>query len=230
MREGERSLSLKEQGMAEHRTHSAYDEPQTGDEMTRRQFMANAVVTMSGVIGIGLAIPIIGGLIPSSAETTGTWSPLTKAELSDLQKATSTPVKMTFAMTSKDAYLPQETLQDYVWGIKVDPARFRAARPDLFNGPGGKADVPYDVVNMSFVAFSPLCPHLGCRYNWDSGANRFICPCHGSQYNFDGTHLAGPAPRGLDPLPMREHNGVAEIMWIRYESTTPDRIVISYKA
>jgi Rieske Fe-S protein len=213
-----------------HPPHSAYDEPQTPDEISRRTFMANAVVVISGVIGVGIAIPVIGGLIPSGGATSGSWSPLTKAELGDLEKATSTPVKMTFTMTTKDAYLPEETLQDYVWGIKVNPARFRAARPDIFDGPGGKADVPYDTVNMGFVVFSPLCPHLGCRYNWDGSANRFICPCHGSQYNFDGAHLAGPAPRGLDPLPFREQSGIAQIMWIRYASTTPDRIVVSYQA
>ncbi len=190
--------------------------------------MVGAVVTVSGIIGLGLAIPIIGGLIPQGTAKTGTWSPLTKAEFGDLETATNTPVKLDFSMTTKDAYLPEETMQDYVWGIKVNPARFRAARPDIFNGPGGKADVPYNVVNMSFVLFSPLCPHLGCRYNWDSAANKFMCPCHGSQYNFDGAHLAGPAPRGLDPLPMREQKGIAELMWIRYQSTTPDRIVISY--
>ncbi len=50
-------------------------------------------------------------------------------------------------------------------------------------------------------------------------------------YDLDGTHLAGPAPRGLDPLPLREQNGIAEVMWIVYQSnTTPDRIVISYQS
>lgn len=216
--------------MAVHRTHSAYDDPQTPDEISRRTFMAGAVVAMSGVIGVGLAIPILGGLVPTGSQTSGSWSPLNKAELTELEKATASPVKLTFAMTTKDAYLPQQSFEDYVWGIRVDPARFRKARPDIFNGLGDKADVPYDVVNMNFVIFSPLCPHLGCRYNWDAGAGRFICPCHGSQYNLDGAHLAGPAPRGLDPLPLREQRGLAQIMWIRYASTTPDRIVVSYEA
>ena len=60
---------------------------------------------------------------------------------------------------------------------------------------------------MGFVIFSPICPHLGCYYNWSDAQNRFMCPCHGSQYTFDGTHVAGPAPRGLDPLPLREQSG-----------------------
>jgi len=218
-----------EHGMATHSAQGA-QEPETEDEISRRTFMVGAVTVMSGLIGVGLAIPILGGLLPQGGSGTGTWSPLTKAELAELEIATQKPVKLSFSMTTKDAYLPEQTLQDYVWGIKVDPSRFRAARPDIFNGPGGKADVSYDVVNMSFVVFSPLCPHLGCRYAWDPASNKFLCPCHGSQYNLEGAHLAGPAPRGLDPLPLREQHGVAELMWIRYQSTTPDRIVISYQS
>ncbi len=41
-------------------------------------------------------------------------------------------------MTTKDAYLPEQTLPDYVWGIKVDPQSLSAARPDIFNGPAGR--------------------------------------------------------------------------------------------
>ena len=210
--------------MAIHSTHSAYDEPETPEEISRRRFMVNAVITMSGVIGLGLAIPILGGVIPSQESGSGgTWSPLTKAEFAELEAATQKPVKLSFAM-------PEQTLQDYVWGIKVDPSRFRASRTDIFNGPGEKPDVPYEVANMSLVVFSPLCPHLGCRYNWDSNTGRFLCPCHGSVYDLEGAHLAGPAPRGLDPLPLREQDGTADVMWIRYKSTTPDRIVISYQS
>ena len=217
--------------MAIHSAHGGTQEqPETPDEISRRTFMVGAVVTVSGVIGLGLAIPIIGGLIPEGGSGTGSWSPLTKAELGELDTATEKPVKLSFSMTTKDGYLPQQTLEDYVWGVKVDPARFVAARPDIFDGPGGKADVPYNVVNMSFVIFSPLCPHLGCRYNWDATSNKFLCPCHGSQYNLEGAHLAGPAPRGLDPLPFREQSGIAQVMWIRYKSTTPDRVVISYQS
>jgi hypothetical protein len=43
-----------------------------------------------------------------------------------------------------------------------------------------------------------------------------------------GEYLAGPAPRGLDPLPFREKNGVAEVTWIQYKQQQPSRVVISY--
>jgi len=206
---------------------SAYDDPGTHEEITRRTFMANATLTISGIIGVGLAIPIIGSLLPKGGEGAGTWSPMTADEWRKLQAATEKPVKLSFALKSKDAYLPEEAVAQFVWGIKSSVEKMRKARPDLFAA-AGKSTLPYDVVNLGFVIFSPICPHLGCRYDWNDSSNRFLCPCHGSQYSFEGAHLAGPAPRGLDPLPLREQSGVAEVTWIRYEQSTPDRIVISY--
>jgi menaquinol-cytochrome c reductase iron-sulfur subunit len=209
---------------------SAHDVPESSDEVSRRTFMANATIAIGGIVGVVLTVPIIGSLLPPKNATAGSWAPLTAKELDALQKATEKPVKMTFTLKYTDAYLPEQSADEYVWGIKVNPEKFRAARPDIFNQPGGKANVPYDVVNMGFVVFSPICPHLGCYYNWSDAQNRFMCPCHGSQYSFDGTHVAGPAPRGLDPLPLREQSGTAQVTWIVYQSNTPQRIVVSYQA
>ena len=209
---------------------SAYDVPQTEEEVTRRKFMANATIAIGGVVGLVLAVPIVGSLLPPKNSSAGSWAPLSATELDALQKATAKPVKLTFTLKYVDGYLPEQAAAEYCWGIKVDPAKFQTARPDIFNQPGGKADVPYDVVNMGFVVFSPICPHLGCYYGWNDAQNRFMCPCHGSQYTFDGTHIAGPAPRGLDPLPLREQSGTAEVTWIIYQSNTPQRIVVSYQA
>lgn len=192
--------------------------------------MANATVAIGGIVGLVLAVPIVGSLMPPKSDATGSWAPLSAQEFDLLQKATAKPVKLSFTLKYADGYLPEQAVDEYVWGIKVDPAKFKAARPDLFNKPGGAANVPYDVVNMGFVLFSPICPHLGCYYNWNEEQNRFMCPCHGSQYTFDGAHIAGPAPRGLDPLPFRESSGTAEVTWIIYQSNTPQRIVVSYQA
>lgn len=48
------------------------------------------------------------------------------------------------------------------------------------------------------AALYKVCTHLGCLYNWSDQENKFICPCHGSQFQPDGTYLQGPAPRSLD--------------------------------
>jgi menaquinol-cytochrome c reductase iron-sulfur subunit len=206
---------------------SAYDDPGTPEEITRRTFMANATLTLAGIIGLGLAIPIVGALLPKVGTGTSTWEPLDEAGWKALQASTDTPVKIDFVLKSKDAYLPEQSSPESVWGVKVNFDRFKKARPDLY-GPNAGSHVPYPAANLGFAIFSPICPHLGCRYNYNSDAGKFLCPCHGSEFSKDGEHLAGPAERGLDPLPLREQNGAAEITWIRYAPTVPDRIIVSY--
>ncbi|MDQ2871949.1 MAG: Rieske 2Fe-2S domain-containing protein [Candidatus Eremiobacteraeota bacterium] len=191
--------------------------------------MANATLVVGGLIGLGLAIPIVGSLIPDVGAGGGSWRPLDPAGFKELQGATDKPVRIDFTLQGKDAYLPEAQAPESVWGIKTDFKKFEKARPDLF-GPNGKPDLSYKMVNMGFVLFSPICPHLGCFFDWHADLNRFQCPCHGSQFNGEGNHIAGPAARGLDPLPMREQNGQAEVTWIRYAPTIPNRIVVSYTA
>jgi menaquinol-cytochrome c reductase iron-sulfur subunit len=215
--------------MSNHSGPSAYDDPGTPEEITRRTFMADATIILGGVIGLGLAIPIAGSLVPKVDAGGGSWSPLDPNEWKQLQSATNKAVKITFMLKGKDAYLPEASSPESVWGVKVDPTRFQTARPDLFD-PKSPGKVPFStpIVNMGFVLFSPICPHLGCFYNYNADANKFQCPCHGSQFDFEGAHISGPAARGLDPLPMRERNGQAEVTWIRYAPTIPARIVVSY--
>ena len=43
-----------------------------------------------------------------------------------------------------------------------------------------------------------VCTHLGCLYKWDPTNNRFLCPCHFSQFSREGHYIWGPAPRSLD--------------------------------
>ncbi len=53
------------------------------------------------------------------------------------------------------------------------------------------------------AAIYKVCTHLGCLYNWDNSTVRYRCPCHGSQFQLDGTYIAGPAPRSLDRFVVR---------------------------
>ncbi len=57
------------------------------------------------------------------------------------------------------------------------------------------------------MALYHTCVHLGCRVPWNVGPQRFQCPCHGSNYNFWGEYILGPAPRGLDRFRTRTENG-----------------------
>jgi cytochrome b6-f complex iron-sulfur subunit len=81
---------------------------------------------------------------------------------------------------------------------------------DVFPAPGGE---PVNYPKGRFwlvrtpdnhvVAPFKICPHLGCLYNWNSAAGIFLCPCHLSQYELDGTLIKGPAPRSTDRFVIR---------------------------
>lgn len=199
----------------------AYKDPGTPAEQSRRTFMANAVIAVGGVIGLGIAIPVVESLLPANGATSEQWTGLTPDQADAFKKATDQPVKVTFTVRDVNGYFGEADNEQSVWAIKTTEEKLRAARPELFSS----EKPPYDVVNLGFVIFSPICPHLGCKYQWNASAKLFICPCHGSEYNELGAHEHGPALRGLDPLPLRNYQGKVQITWIEYESNTPLLVV-----
>ena len=68
------------------------------------------------------------------------------------------------------------------------------ASPDNF--PKGKFWLTHPPDGV--LALYKVCTHLGCLYAWRDQEGKFICPCHGSQFEYDGTYIRGPAPRSLD--------------------------------
>lgn len=66
---------------------------------------------------------------------------------------------------------------------------------------GLKGDAHYLVVDkeggLKDFAINAVCTHLGCVVPWNRAANKFMCPCHGSQYDADGKVIRGPAPLSL---------------------------------
>lgn len=50
-----------------------------------------------------------------------------------------------------------------------------------------------------FRALSSVCPHLGCRVHWESGRDRYYCPCHQGVFDREGKAVSGPpAKEGKD--------------------------------
>ena len=80
---------------------------------------------------------------------------------------------------------------------------------------------------QTVVALSGTCPHLGCAIAFTPatrpGDGRFGCPCHESEFKETGERVAGPAKRGLDPLPITVENGRLRLTWVRYRTDSAER-------
>ena len=83
------------------------------------------------------------------------------------------------------------TLESWVKGHKDNDR-------ELVQGLKGE---PYYLIstpdNIKDFALLSVCTHLGCVVPWSKAANKFCCPCHGSQYDENGKVVRGPAPLSL---------------------------------
>jgi Rieske Fe-S protein len=79
----------------------------------------------------------------------------------------------------------------------------------------------------TLAVLSAICPHMGCTVSWRDGQHDFYCPCHGSVFQADGTHVSGPSPRGLDPLPNKVEDGKLLVKFEYFRENVPNREVLS---
>jgi cytochrome b6-f complex iron-sulfur subunit len=62
-----------------------------------------------------------------------------------------------------------------------------------------------------FLALSRTCTHLGCTVPWVAKENKFICPCHSSEFDIRGEVLSPPAPRALDIFEITIENNMVKV-------------------
>lgn len=62
-----------------------------------------------------------------------------------------------------------------------------------------------------YVAISTRCAHLGCPVRYIQASERFVCPCHGGVYGFEGQVEGGPPVRPLDRFYTRVRGGRVEV-------------------
>ncbi|MDC0671139.1 QcrA and Rieske domain-containing protein [Nannocystis radixulma] len=152
-----------------------------------------------GALGLGLAavpaVPAIGYLLFPSGVKHGEAAFLPAGKRSAL--AGSTPVRVDLYADKVDAWnkTPDVKLGS-CWVLERDGA---------------------------LHAFSTVCPHLGCAVDFDAEAQKFKCPCHRSAFGLDGTVEAGPSPRPLDSLEIKEQDGLVAIRLVRYRQGVADK-------
>jgi Rieske Fe-S protein len=76
---------------------------------------------------------------------------------------------------------------------------FKTGTPELVEKEGLKAPVIVFRQEGGVSVFSAKCTHLGCTVAVDKSGT-YSCPCHGSQFNYDGTVKKGPARKSLATL------------------------------
>ncbi|MGH9834158.1 MAG: ubiquinol-cytochrome c reductase iron-sulfur subunit [Blastocatellia bacterium] len=73
--------------------------------------------------------------------------------------------------------------------------------------------------------FSGVCPHLGCSVA--SREEKFICACHGSEWDAAGNTLVGPSPRGLDTLEIRVEENKLKVKYQDFKQAVTSKEVLS---
>jgi Rieske Fe-S protein len=76
----------------------------------------------------------------------------------------------------------------------------------------------------AIVAYSTVCPHLGCGIDYVADNKTFACPCHESAFDIEGDVAGGPSPRALDRLEVRIAENKIEVRYQTFKQGTKDKI------
>ena len=136
---------------------------------TRRAFLFKLAVGLNAVVGVVLAVPLVGYLLGPAIKKDakqGSW----------------------ISLGPMTAFPAGETRL-------VD---FESPVSGLGDGQTARvACWVRRVSGQQFQVFAINCAHLGCPVHWFAQSKLFLCPCHGGAYYEDGSRAAGPPERGL---------------------------------
>ena len=156
-----------------------------GETMTRRAMFTGGAIAAGSIAGAAIVLPAIGfALGPVFEEEEIIWQDV--GPPSDF---------------TADNYVPKTaTISAGVGEAGKTTVYIRKSSADLpGEEPGG------------FVAISTRCAHLGCPVRWVVAAERFVCPCHGGVYDFQGKVAGGPPVRPLDRFATRVRDGQVQL-------------------
>jgi Rieske Fe-S protein len=155
-----------------------------GETVTRRRFMTTTTNVAGAVAASAFILPALGfALGPVFEKHEQRWQ---QVGLTD--------------EFPDNTYIPKViTIVDGIGQAGKSTAYIRKRNPAIDKE---KAD-QYN----KFIAISSRCMHLGCPVRFVEAAARFICPCHGGVYGFDGKVDGGPPVRPLDRFYTEVRNG-----------------------
>ncbi|MDP1850147.1 MAG: Rieske 2Fe-2S domain-containing protein [Solirubrobacteraceae bacterium] len=159
-----------------------------GETVSRRRFMTGTVHAAGGIAAAAFTLPAVGlAFGPVFEKQEEHWQSV--GPVGDF---------------ADDTYIPRTlTLVRGIGDVGKSTVYIRKYNPDL-------DDEARDEYN-EFIAISTRCMHLGCPVRFVEASERFICPCHGGVYDFQGKVAGGPPVRPLDRFYTRVRNGNVEL-------------------
>ena len=159
-----------------------------GETVTRRRLFEGGAATAGGIASALFALPALGfalGPILEDQEPE-TWQDVGAED--EFNTETYVPRVMNLVPNAGEAG------KTTIYVRKFDPSRDSKRNDDL----------PY-------VAMTTRCMHLGCPVRYVQASQRFVCPCHGGVYDFEGKVEGGPPVRPLDRFYTRVRKGRVEV-------------------
>jgi Rieske Fe-S protein len=159
-----------------------------GETVTRRRFMVGTTHAAGAIAVSAIALPALAFAVgPVFEKVPQHWETVGRPDDFNI-----------------DTYTPKVfTETPGVGEIGKTTAYIRKHNPQV----DGPQKDQYD----AFVAISTRCTHVGCPVRYVEAAQRFICPCHGSVFDFEGARIGGPAVRPLDRFYTRVRNGELQL-------------------
>jgi quinol---cytochrome c reductase iron-sulfur subunit, bacillus type len=157
-----------------------------GETVTRRRLMEGTALAAGGVATMAFALPALGfALGPLFEKTNPTrWQDVGREE--DF---------------NDESYVPRV--------INIDPEVGDAGKTTVYIRmfADGRDKVIEGQDPQPYVAISTRCAHLGCPVRYIQASQKFVCPCHGGVYGFQGQVEGGPPVRPLDRFYTRTRAG-----------------------
>ncbi|MFQ5928221.1 MAG: ubiquinol-cytochrome c reductase iron-sulfur subunit [Acidobacteriota bacterium] len=78
-------------------------------------------------------------------------------------------------------------------------------------------------------AFQVICPHAGCFVEYDANSQQFLCPCHDSSFNLDGSiaNPDSPSARGLDKVEVKVQGTDVLVRYQEFQQGIREKIAVS---
>jgi Rieske Fe-S protein len=168
----------------------------------RRTFLGYCTGLLMAVIGLLVAVPALAYLVAPLRRKRGEGD--TGPSLQDVGPLA--------------GYPPGEWCLRALEVEKVDGWKKTTVRHAVWVRRQGEQDV---------TVLSSICPHLGCPINWHPDEGKFACPCHGGVFHTDGSRVAGPPPRAMDPLDFEIRGGRLWVRWQDFKIGVPERVPVS---